>query len=142
MKPLSNYLEVLSLLERRGTEDPMIEGLAFDSRKAGKGVLFVAQKGSRADGHDFIDQVVAAACPAIVCEKIPAQCQPGVVYLQVADSSEALGLLAAVHFGHPSRELKLVGVTGTNGKTTVATLLYRLDRKSTRLNSSHVRISY
>lgn len=126
MKPLSNYLETLSLLERQGKEDPEIENIAFDSRQAGRGVLFVAQKGSRVDGHDFIDQAIAAGCPAIVCEKIPAQCQPGVVYLQVADSSEALGQLAAVHFGHPSRELKLVGVTGTNGKTTVATLLYRL----------------
>src|SRR5690554_3258483 len=87
MKPLSNYLETLSLLERQGKEDPEIENIAFDSRQAGRGVLFVAQKGSRVDGHDFIDQAIAAGCPAIVCEKIPAQCQPGVVYLQVADSS-------------------------------------------------------
>lgn len=109
-------------------EEVEINAVHFDSRKVEKGDVFVAQRGVSVDGHIYIDKAVAAGAVAVVCEELPVVSAPGVSYLVVADSSFALGVIAGNYYGNPSRELKLVGVTGTNGKTTTATLLYELAR--------------
>jgi len=106
--------------------DKEISSLCFDSRKAGPGSMFVAQKGTQSDGHIYISDVIAKGACTIVCETMPAVLAENVCYLQVEDSNEALGILACNWFGNPSSRLKLVGVTGTNGKTTTATLLYEI----------------
>ena len=101
-------------------------GLTADSRAVTAGSIFVAVRGTRTDGHAYMGQAAAAGARAIVCEEPPRELASGVTYYRVADCSEALGLLASAWYGYPSRRLTLVGVTGTNGKTTVATLLYEL----------------
>lgn len=103
-------------------------GLTADSRRVVPGSVFVAVRGTAVDGHSYIPAVVAAGAAAVVCETLPENPDPSVAWIQVADSSLALGQLASAWFGHPSRHLTLVGVTGTNGKTTIATLLYDLAR--------------
>ncbi|MCL2073995.1 MAG: UDP-N-acetylmuramoyl-L-alanyl-D-glutamate--2,6-diaminopimelate ligase [Marinilabiliaceae bacterium] len=103
-----------------------IHSITSDSRKAGNGVIFVAIKGTKSDGHDFIHSAIEAGSNIIVCEKIPDGHFPNIEFIKVSDSAEALGYIADIHYGSPSAQMKLVGVTGTNGKTTVATLLYRL----------------
>ena len=105
-----------------------VENLQFDSRKVGKGTLFVAQRGTKVDGHDYIDGAIEKGAVAVVCETVPKKCAKEVTYVQVADSSHALGLMAANFYGHPSEKLNLVGITGTNGKTTTVTLLHRMFR--------------
>lgn len=114
--------------EIRGGEECLVNGIHFDSRKIRKGDVFVAQRGVSADGHAFIAKAVEAGAVAVVCEELPEDLAKGVCYVQVADSSEALGKMVANYYGNPSRKMKLVGVTGTNGKTTTATLLYELLR--------------
>ena len=126
MKQLSQYINSLQVIAKTGNDNPQITGITFDSRQAGPGIIFVATKGTKVDGHTFIDQAVMARSPAIVCEVMPEKAYPGVVLIQVPDSAEALGFLAGVHYDFPDRQLRLVGVTGTNGKTTIATLLYKL----------------
>lgn len=103
--------------------------LEFDSRKVVPGTLFFATRGTQADGHAYIPAAVAAGAAAVVCEELPAERPAGVTFVQVPDSTVALGQVASAFYGHPSRRLKLVGVTGTNGKTTTATLLYRMFRR-------------
>jgi UDP-N-acetylmuramoyl-L-alanyl-D-glutamate--2,6-diaminopimelate ligase len=103
-----------------------IAGVQSDSRKIEPDFLFVAVKGTQSDGHDYMNAAIEKGAKAIVCETLPVKLNDAVSYLQVDDSAEALGLLASQWFGNPSQRFKLVGVTGTNGKTTVATLLYRL----------------
>ena len=114
--------------EVRGNSDPEVADLQFDSRRVSQGTLFVAQLGTRVDGHDYIAQAVQAGAVAVICQHVP-QDAPEATYVVVPDSSEALGLAAANFYGHPSRKLKLVGITGTNGKTTTVTLLHRLFRQ-------------
>lgn len=126
MKVLKDILYKAGLLEVVGTTQREIASVCFDSRKAGKEALFVAVKGTQTDGHQFIDQVIAAGATVIVCEYLPAKTEKHVTYIKVADSSAALGVIAANFFDNPSEKLKLVGVTGTNGKTTTATLLHDL----------------
>lgn len=110
-----------------GPQRPGIRCIQFNSRKVERGDLFVAVRGTKVDGHDYIPDAVAQGAAAIVCETLPAgDLHPEVSYVLVDDSARALALLAAAYYGHPSRKLKLTGVTGTNGKTTVATLLYDL----------------
>ena len=109
-----------------GSTDKEIAGVQLDSRKITKGSLFVAIRGAVADGHNFIGTAVSLGAAAIVCESLPEDLKEGVAYIVVQDSHEALGYIAHNFYGEPSRYVKLVGVTGTNGKTTVATLLYRL----------------
>jgi UDP-N-acetylmuramoyl-L-alanyl-D-glutamate--2,6-diaminopimelate ligase len=105
-----------------------IKGIAFDSRKVGKGDLFIAVSGTQVDGHDFIDDVIKKEVFAIVCEKLPAALNDNVAYIRVENSAEALGIIASNYYGNPSKDLHIVGVTGTNGKTTTATLLFDLFR--------------
>ena len=127
---LSSLLQEVAVLETAGADIARAEvtDICFDSRKAAPGLLFVAQRGTKVDAHDFIPAVVAAGVTVVVCEAFPAEISPAVTYLKVTDSNLALGQLCSAFFGHPSRQMKLVGVTGTNGKTTIATLLYNLFR--------------
>ena len=125
---LSTLLKDIRPLDIVGDTDKNIVGLESDSRRVGKDGMFVAVKGVTTDGHKYIPVVASAHVGAIVCEEMPSQFEPGITYVKVADSAEALGQLASAWFGHPSRSLKLIGVTGTNGKTTTATLLYEMAR--------------
>ena len=118
-----NGIEIVSTT---GPDVATIRSLNFDSRKTGKGDLFVAYKGVSVDGHDFIDSAIEKGAVVVVCSNVPKSPDQKVLFIEVADPAKALGLLASNYFGNPSKELKLVGVTGTNGKTTVATLLYQL----------------
>lgn len=125
---LSSLLRDIDVLEIIGETDKNITSLESDSRKVEKDALFVAVKGVTNDGHKYIPVVASAHVAAIVCEEMPAAYEKGITYIRVADSAEALGRLASAWHGHPSRKLKLVGVTGTNGKTTTATLLYEMTK--------------
>ena len=123
---LSRLLSEIDTLEVIGNTDRNIVDLQSDSRKVQKEGMFVAVRGVTTDGHKYIPVVASAHVGAIVCEELPASLKDGVTYIRVKDSSVALGKLASAWFGHPSDKLKLVGVTGTNGKTTTATLLYEM----------------
>ena len=123
---LSRLLEDIKPLEVIGDTDKNIIGVHSDSRKVEKDSLFVAVRGVTTDGHKYIPVVASTHVGAIVCEELPTSLEKGITYIKVADSAEALGPLASAWYGHPSTKLKLVGVTGTNGKTTTATLLYEM----------------
>ena len=115
-----------NLIEIQGNKDLDITTIAFDSRKVEPNALFFAIKGTQNDGHVFIDTAIEKGAIAIVCEELPKILQEDVTYIKVDNSALVLGIAAANFYGNPSRSLKLTGVTGTNGKTTIATLLYRL----------------
>lgn len=129
MRYLSEILEGLAFTELQGSADTEITAVVFDSRKVVPGCLFVAVKGTLVDGHDYIDQAMKDGAVAIICEDLPAHTATAVDFLMVANSAIALGIVTANFYNNPSSKLKLVGVTGTNGKTTVATLLYQLFRE-------------
>ena len=112
------------------SSDIEINGVDSDSRKIQPGFLFVAVAGTQSDGHVYIDKAIENGAVAIVCERIPERPYPTAVFIQVANSAKALGIIASEWNDNPSRKLKLVGVSGTNGKTTIATLLYRVFQKS------------
>ena len=126
MKYLSEIIDGLAFTELQGSADIEISAIVFDSRKVVPGCLFVAVKGTVSDGHDYILQAVADGAVAVICEELPARVTGEVDFLMVADSAIALGIVSANFYDNPSAKLKLVGVTGTNGKTTIATLLYKL----------------
>ena len=125
MKKISDILKQCNIIEVIGNNDIQISGLTFDSRKCSDDVAFFAIKGTLVDGHDFIANAIEQACKVVVCEHIP-EIIDGVTYYVVDDTAKSLGYAASEFYGNPSRKLRLVGVTGTNGKTTIATLLYRL----------------
>ena len=127
-KKLSRLLQDIKPLEIIGDTDRNILSLQSDSRRVEKDGMFVAVRGVTTDGHKYIPMVASASVAAIVCEELPSQIANGITYIRVADSADALGRLASAWYGHPSHKLKLVGVTGTNGKTTTATLLYEMAR--------------
>ncbi len=110
----------------KGDTGTMISDISFDSRKVGPGTLFVAVRGTKSDGHDFIPAAVSSGASAVVCERLPENPAEGVCWILTDDSARALGVVASEFFGNPSSSLKLTGITGTNGKTTIATLLYRV----------------
>lgn len=126
MKSLKEILSAVTVKKIIGDDDVMVHALTIDSRKAAKGSLFLAQKGTLTDGHRFIEQVTGAGAVAVVCEVLPELLRDDVTYVQVADVSAIAGVAAAAFYDQPSASMKVVGVTGTNGKTTVATLLYKL----------------
>jgi len=126
MVNLSNLLKKISVLEQQGPAQAWISGVQLDSRRVAKGGLFFAVRGAQADGHLFIDKAIQNGATAIVCEEIPADLAYGVSYIKVANTQDVVGILASEFYDNPSKKLRLVGVTGTNGKTTTATLLYRL----------------
>jgi UDP-N-acetylmuramoyl-L-alanyl-D-glutamate--2,6-diaminopimelate ligase len=110
----------------KGNLNVTVNDLQTDSRKINKGSVFIAVKGVSADGHQFINAVIGKGAAAIVCEVLPEKLESEIVYVQVENSAAAAGFMAHNFYGQPSEKLKLIGVTGTNGKTTVATLLYKL----------------
>jgi len=112
-----------------GTTEVLISDITFDSRNVSKGSLFIAVKGTKTDGHLYIDKVLKLGVKAIVCENLPEELSEDVTYVKVKDSSEALGWIASNYYDNPSSKLKLVGITGTNGKTTTVTLLHGLFRE-------------
>lgn len=129
MRMLDELLQGVEVRSLVGDGTVAVGRLEFDSRKVVPGTLFFATRGTQADGHAYIPAAVAAGAAAVVCEELPAERPVGVTFVQVPDSTVALGQVASAFYGHPSRRLKLVGVTGTNGKTTTATLLYRMFRR-------------
>ena len=129
MRMLDELLQGVEVRSLVGDGTVAVGRLEFDSRKVVPGTLFFATRGTQADGHAYISAAVAAGAAAVVCEELPAERPVGVTFVQVPDSTVALGQVASAFYGHPSRRLKLVGVTGTNGKTTTATLLYRMFRR-------------
>lgn len=130
MKLLKDILYGVSLSAVSGDTNVMVNDVHFDSRKVEMDDVFVAIRGTVADGHDFIQKSVDAGARAIVCEELPELMVNGVTYLQVDNCNSALAVIASNFYGNPSKNLKLVGVTGTNGKTTVTTLLYNLFKKA------------
>ena len=139
---LKEILVNCNLLEIIGDKDLDIQGITFDSRKADKGTLFFAVKGTQVDGHDYIDKAIEKGASAVVCEKMPRKTVDNVTYIKVDNSAYVLGVGASNFFGNPSEKLRLVGVTGTNGKTTVSNMLCDLligfgeDPVSNRLGSN------
>ena len=128
MAILKDILYKTSLVSTAGSMDREISHIAFDSRKVMENTLFIAVSGTQVDGHDFIDQAISSGADVVVCERMPQNMREGITYVSVKDSSQALGFIASNFYGNPSAKLRLVGVTGTNGKTTVATLLHKLFR--------------
>ena len=129
MKLLKDILYKAGIIEVVGSTNVAITALTFDSRKIEKDSLFVAVKGTQNDGHVYINDVIAKGAIAILCEDFPAEVNEKVTYVKVKDTSAALGIVAANFYDNPSEKLKLVGVTGTNGKTTTVTLLFNLFKK-------------
>lgn len=125
-KILKDILYKVALTEVIGVTDIPVSSVQFDSRKIKEDSLFIAAKGTAVDGHDYIEQTIKNGAKAIVCEELPKRTYEGITYLKVKDSGEALGIIASNFYDQPSSKLKLVGITGTNGKTTTATLLYKL----------------
>lgn len=125
---LADLLQHINCLENYGTTGIEVTRIQFDSRKVTQGTVFVATRGTATDGHDFIGMAIENGATAVVCESMPEKLTENVTFIRVSNSSDALGQMAAAWFGYPSSQLTLVGVTGTNGKTTIATLLYETFR--------------
>lgn len=130
MKELINILTNVAVQEVKGLTSVLISSVEFDSRKVKPGSMFVAQKGLAFDGHQFVDQAIHSGAICIVCENLPRSIKEEITYIVVSDSHCALAEIAANYYDNPSEKLKLIGITGTNGKTTIATLLYRLFTKA------------
>ena len=126
---LSELLKNVKVIASQGNIDVEIKGVNIDSRKIENGHLFIAMKGTQVDGHKFISKAIELGAVAILLEDMPEELNEKVTYIQVASTEEEAGKVATMFYGEPSRKLKLVGVTGTNGKTTIATLLYRMFRE-------------
>ena len=144
MKPLKDLLYRTQLEQVVGDTLVAIDGITFDSRAAGPHRAFVAVRGAQADGHKFIGTAVEQGAAAIICEDLPKQLSEGVTYVRVADTRHALAIMAGNFHDHPDRKLKLTGITGTNGKTSVATLLHglfgALGHKSALISTVEIRI--
>mgnify|MGYP003288704314 CR=1 FL=1 len=123
MKTLQELISELSI-DNIPLLNPTITALEYDSRKVEAGNCFFAIVGTASDGHNYIDAAIERGAVAVVCQRLPERCNDDVAYIVVEDSNAAMAMMAAAYYDHPSKELKLVGVTGTNGKTTTATLLY------------------
>lgn len=126
MKILKDILYKVSLISTLGDMDTELKNIAFDSRKVGAGSVFVAIKGTQVDGHEYIDIALEKGAKVIVCQDLPSETKVGITYVQVVNSAHALGVMASNFYGNPSEEVKVIAVTGTNGKTTTVTLLHQL----------------
>lgn len=126
MKKLSELLASTAVTQFITASDPEVEALQYDSRKVQAGDCFFAVRGTQSDGHNYIASAIKSGARTVVCQELPQHTEEGVSYVVVEDSNKAMADMAAAFYGYPSEKLKLVGVTGTNGKTTVATLLYDL----------------
>ncbi len=129
MKNIKHIISKSDVLEVIGLPDAIVCDITFDSRQVKKDSCFIAVKGTQVDGHEYIDKAIELGANVIVCEIIPEKKIQGITYVRVGDTSEVLGHMASMFFDSPSEKLKLVGITGTNGKTTTVTLLYRLFNK-------------
>ena len=125
---LGDLLKAIQPLQVVGDVDKEIREVNIDSRKIGEGHLFMAMRGTQTDGHAYIPGAIEKGAVAVLCEDIPTEVNPQVTYIQVEDSEDAVGKVAHAYYGYPTKQLELVGVTGTNGKTTIATLLYNMFR--------------
>lgn len=130
MMTLKDILYKVTINAVTGSTNISINNIDFDSRKISKSDVFVAVKGTMSDGHDFIDKAIEQGAIAVVCEHIPKKCTSGITYVEVENTSSALAIMASNYYENPSENLKLVGVTGTNGKTTIASLLYQLFKRA------------
>lgn len=126
---LTQLIQNINIIEQKGVADPKITSLHINSQGVQSGGMFFAVTGTFVDGHTFIEDALEKGAVAIICEKFPTEILDNVVYLQVENTQKIVGEIAATFYNNPSHELKLVGVTGTNGKTTVATLLHTLFEK-------------
>lgn len=126
MKQLKDILYKVSLTSTHGNMEVEVKDIVFDSRKVSSGSAFVAVRGTQVDGHDFISTAVEQGATTIVCEDLPTESFTGVTLVQTSDSAKALGIMASNFYGNPSEKIKVVAVTGTNGKTTTVTLLHQL----------------
>lgn len=126
MKSLKDILYKVALVETSGKMEVEVPAIHFDSRNVKQGDLFVAVKGVRSDGHDYIDSVIKSGAKIVVCENFPTELHQDITYVCVQNSAQALGQIASNFYDSPSEKLNLVGVTGTNGKTTMVTLLFSL----------------
>ena len=126
---LKEILKAVNPSSITGTDNTEISSIEIDSRKVSNGCLFVAVKGTQTDGHTYIGKAIENGAAAIVCETLPERLQDNVTYVVVKDTEDAVGKLATTFYGNPTEKLDLIGVTGTNGKTTIATLLYNMFRK-------------
>ncbi len=126
---LNEILKAVHPLTLTGTDEVEIKDIQMDSRKVAEGCLFIAVKGTQTDGHTYIAKAVESGAAAVVCETLPDTLKEGVTYITVKDTEDAVGKLATVFYGNPTEKLDLIGVTGTNGKTTIATLLYNMFRR-------------
>lgn len=126
MRNLKEILSGIKVLAHKGKQDAVVASIEIDSRKVSDNTMFVAIKGSLADGHHYIDKAIANGASVIVCEHFPIEINPRVAYIQVADTHAEAALFANNFYNHPSAKLQLVGITGTNGKTTIATILFKL----------------
>lgn len=130
MKILKDILYKVAIESVTGSTDIHIQKIEFDSRKVEANDIFVAIRGSLSDGHNYIEKAIQLGAKAVICDTLPENIQKEVTYIQVKDTNAALAFMAANYFGDPSAKLKLVGVTGTNGKTTIASLLFQLFKKA------------
>ncbi|WP_456379409.1 UDP-N-acetylmuramoyl-L-alanyl-D-glutamate--2,6-diaminopimelate ligase [Lutibacter sp.] len=130
MKLLKDILYKVAITAVYGSTDRLVNSIEFDSRNVEVNSLFIAQKGLTFDGHKFIDIAIELGATAIVCEKLPANLKKDITYVEVNNSSSALAIIASNFYDNPSLKLQLIGITGTNGKTTIATLLYNLFQKA------------
>jgi UDP-N-acetylmuramoyl-L-alanyl-D-glutamate--2,6-diaminopimelate ligase len=126
VKTIASLISTINTINILGSTKGVVTGLVLDSRKIEEGSMFFALKGALLDGHQYIDSAIAKGAVAIVCETLPSDVKDGICYIQVQKVNDVVGLIAANYYDYPSKDLKVVGVTGTNGKTTIATLLYQL----------------